>query len=401
MLRHKALVAATSAVLFSAGFAKADTFSPILAADEAAAPPLMAALDQTPLGAPMKDAGITVGGWVQASWTYNFDTPDDQVNQLRVFDFEDQDLTLNQVVLFIERAVAYDKEKFDIGGRMEWMWGGDARLIHANGIMDGGQDDDEQFDPTQFYIDMNLPVGNGLKVRVGKYVTTLGYETINPTLNAFYSHSFLFGYAIPFTHLGVQANYQFSDSLEGYFGVVRGWEQGFEDVNDMVSFMLGGAWTIDESQKLLVNLITGPEQVDEEGNYRTVLDLVYTVALDDKMSLAFNADVGFEPEAAVGGGDAFWMGIAGYFGYVFNEYATGNVRAEWFADPDGARFGVEDLHALELTLGVSVRPIPDDTYGKGLVIRPEVRVDWASEDVFDNGNDDLQFTFGIDAIYAF
>ena len=247
MLRHKALVAAAAAVLCSAGFAQADTFSPILAADEASAPPLTAALNETPLGAPMKDAGITVGGWVQASWTYNFDSPDNQTNVLRVFDFEDQDPTLNQVVLFIDRAVAYDKEKFDIGGRMEWMWGGDARLIHANGVMDGGQDDDEQFDPTQFYIDMTLPVGNGLKLRVGKYVTTLGYETINPTLNAFYSHSFLFGYAIPFTHLGVQANYQFSDSFEGYFGVVRGWEQGFEDVNDMVSFMLGGGWTIDEN----------------------------------------------------------------------------------------------------------------------------------------------------------
>lgn len=400
MLRHKALVAATSAVLLSAGIVKADTFTPVLAADESV-PPLTAALDQTPLGAPMKDAGITVGGWVQASWTYNFSTPDNQVNVGRVFDFEDQDLTLNQLVVFIDRPVAYNADKFDIGGRMEWMWGGDARLIHANGIMDSGQNGDEHFDPTQFYIDMNLPVGKGLKVRVGKYVTTLGYETINPTTNPFYSRSFLFGFAIPFTHLGVQANYQFTDDIEGYFGVVRGWDQGFEDVNDMVSFMVGGAWTIDENQKLLVNLITGPEQVDETGNYRTVLDLIYTIALDDKTSLAFNADIGFEPEAALDGGDAFWVGIAGYVGYMLNEYVTLNGRLEWFGDMDGARLGVEDLHLLGLTVGTSIRPLPNDTYGKGLVIRPEVRLDWASEDVFNDGNDDLQFTFGIDAIYAF
>lgn len=401
MLRHKALVAAASAVLLSAGSVLADSFTPVLAADEAATPPLMAALDQTPLCAPMKDLGITVGGWVEASWTYNFDTPDSQTNVGRVFDFEDQDLTLNQVVLFIDRAVSYDKEKFDIGGRMEWMWGGDARLIHANGVMDGGQDDDEQFDPTQFYIDMNLPVGNGLKVRVGKYVTTLGYETINPTNNPFYSHSFMFGFAIPFTHLGVQANYQFSEDLEAYVGVVRGWEQGFEDVNDMVSFMLGGTWTIDEQQKLAVNLITGPEQVNDEGNYRTVLDLVYTIALDAQTTVAVNADLGFEPEAGVNGDDAFWAGIAGYVGYAVNEYVTVNGRLEWFGDFDGGRLGVDDLHLVELTLGATIRPLPSDTYGKGLMLRPEVRMDWASEDVFNGGNDDMQFTFGIDAIYAF
>lgn len=400
MLRHKALVAAASAVLLSAGIVKADTFSPVLATDESA-PPLMAALDQTPLGAPLKDAKLTVGGWVEASWTYNFDTPDSQTNVGRVFDFEDQDLTLNQLVLFIDRAVSYDKEKFDIGGRVEWMWGGDARLIHANGIMAVGQDEDEQFDPTQFYIDMNLPVGDGLKLRVGKYVTTLGYETINPTLNAFYSHSFLFGFAIPFSHLGVQANYQFSESFEGYFGVVRGWEQGFEDVNDMVSFMLGGTWAIDENQKLIVNLITGPEQPEDEDNYRTVLDLIFATVLDENTTLAVNADVGFEQEAAADGGDAFWLGVAGYVGYTLNEYATLNGRVEWFADLDGARLGVEDLHLFEITLGVAIRPLPGDTYGKGLVIRPEVRMDWASEDTFNDGNDDMQFTFGVDAVYGF
>jgi len=52
----------------------------------------------------------------------------------RVFDFEDQDKTLNQIDLTIEKTVDASKGKFDWGFRVEWIWGGDARLIHSNGL---------------------------------------------------------------------------------------------------------------------------------------------------------------------------------------------------------------------------------------------------------------------------
>src|SRR5207248_2019887 len=78
------------------------------------------------------------------------------------------------------------------------------------------------------YLDFFLPVGNGLNIRVGKFVTLLGQEVINPTGNALYSHSYLFGFAIPFTHTGAYATYSFSDAVTVDFGISRGWEQGFE-----------------------------------------------------------------------------------------------------------------------------------------------------------------------------
>src|SRR3712207_8488719 len=50
-------------------------------------------------------------------------------------------------------------------------------------------------------------------------LTPIGYETINPTQSPFYSRSFLFGYAIPFTHTGVTAAYRFSDTLAVEAGI--------------------------------------------------------------------------------------------------------------------------------------------------------------------------------------
>ena len=52
------------------------------------------------------------------------------------------------------------------------------------------------------YVDVTTPVAN-LKIRAGKFVTLLGYETINPNwsnsygVGSLYSHSFLFGFAKP------------------------------------------------------------------------------------------------------------------------------------------------------------------------------------------------------------
>ena len=85
---------------------------------------------------------------------------------------------------------------------------------------------DNQFDLTQAYVDIGVPVGNGLLVRAGKMVTHMGYELIEgyDGYNDNYSRSILFGYAIPFTHTGVKASYAFSSKIAAMVEVVNGWD---------------------------------------------------------------------------------------------------------------------------------------------------------------------------------
>src|SRR4051794_38845442 len=251
--------AAAAATLACAGVARAselaatdsDSFQlsrPIMAADAAPAPrkPLMEALDRAGAAGKMDEYGFNVYGFIEGSWTYNFNNPEDHINRGRVFDFEDQDLTLNQIDLTVERAISTNGDKFDIGGKMEWIWGSDARLIHSNGLFDhyGVTDGpDEQFDLVQMYATFNVPIGEGLLVTAGKFVTPMGYETINPTTNPLFSHSYLFGFAIPFTHTGITAKYQVSKDWSVYGGLVRGWDQALEDNNgDWMSYMAGAAY---------------------------------------------------------------------------------------------------------------------------------------------------------------
>ena len=68
------------------------------------------------------------------------------------------------------------------------------------------------------YVSYLAPVGKGLQVDFGKFVTPMGAEVIESKDNWNYSRSILFGYAIPFYHFGVRAKYAFNDkySLTGF-----------------------------------------------------------------------------------------------------------------------------------------------------------------------------------------
>jgi hypothetical protein len=359
---------------------------------------LMGLANRTGAGNVLSEAGINIGGHIEGSWTLNFDDPAGGINGGRVFDFENQDPTLNQIMIFVERTVASDK--FDVGGRMEWMWGGDARLIHSNGLFDdNGPFDgpDEQFDLTQLYADVNIPIGSGLKVRVGKFVTTIGYEYINPTQNPLFSHSYLFGFAIPFTHTGVVGFYNLNEQTQIHFGMTRGWEQSLEDNNDAHDYLGGIALTLSPETKIYLNASIGPQQTDNSRDYRWLLDFIISHNIGDNLSLALNADWGWED--IEGTGDATWWGVAGYVSYKFNDMFAVNGRVEYFNDDDGAR-GL-GTSVMEFTAGLDIKPLVSQKNFASLRVRPEIRYDLSDDNIFDGGGDDNQFTFGVDVLFSF
>jgi hypothetical protein len=267
-----------------------------------------------------------------------------------------------------------------------------------------GSGPNNQFDPTQFYVDLFAPVGNGLNVRVGKFVTLLGQEVINPTQNALYSHSYLFGYAIPFTHVGAYATYNFNDAVAVDFGFSRGWEQGFKDNNgDSIDVFGRVSWNINEKSgtKLLVTGIGGPERADNSDDYRYVLDVIFTTKLSNQLVLTVNGDWGYEDGAAPDGGSAQWYGVAGYLTYNINDNLAINARGEWFEDPDGARGLGTTGSVYEATIGLDIKPLVSNRNFASLHIRPEIRYDYSNDPFFAGGSKHDQWTAAVDAVFGF
>jgi hypothetical protein len=362
--------------------------------------PIMALLDQTPLGRTLDDWGIDIYGHIEAGYTYNFDNPSNDQNAFRLFDFQDQKAILDQIDLSIERRVDYRKNKWDVGGLMEWIYGADAGLIHANGVFDwydGPRKPENQFDPTQFYVDVTMPVLNGARLRVGKFANLVGYESINPTADfiGFYSRSFVFGSGYPFTHMGALFTFDPCKNVTITAGATRGDEQGFKDNNDAISFLGSLNWVINKDMALYIANSTGPEQTDDNGNYRTTWDATFYWQATDRCSFLANGYFLYDGAGAANGDSGYLYSLALLGSYDMCKEATFKVRGEYFRDQDGVRIPA-GTSLYEVTAGLDIIPFASDPWGKNLVFRPEVRFDFSDDNVFDG--ESHQYTFGIDAI---
>ncbi len=357
----------------------------------------MKGVEATGLKPAFDGLGLRLYGWVAQGFTFNVDSPKDRINVFRVFDDRSNDYRFNQLSVILERPLS-EGNSFDVGGKVQAIYGSDSRFIHAFDLPEANspfRDDVVQIDPTQFYGLVRLPLGNGLTVKFGKYVTTHGAEVIDAPGNALFSHSYLFGFAIPFTHTGIQFDYPITDKVNVYYGLVRGWDV-FRDNNSSMSHMVGGTIKWTDRLTTFFNLVTGPEREDENTDYRSVFDFNATYQWTDRFSTTLNVDFGNESGASDTGKN--WWGIAGYATYRFSPQVSTTLRAEYFRDETASRLGITgDL--TEVTLGVDIHPFKD-LYN--LRFRPEVRWDHAFGDQpFDRGTMHDQFTVASDVIFTF
>ncbi|NNM87290.1 MAG: outer membrane beta-barrel protein [Phycisphaerae bacterium] len=407
-------------------------------------PLLMYSLDKIPdangstLGQDLQTAGINIFGYVEAGYTSDLSgRPAGGVIPTRVFDTEyGNHIQLDQVDLTVARAInfsdpAYMKRGWDVGGKVEWLYGydpGTSDNIHPNGLnfyhsyatQNSGvtsaiQDPMYQFDLEQAYVTLGLHLGGAgdLKIKAGTFVTLLGEETINPTTNYLYSHSYGFGMAIPFTQTGVLVGYFPNSQWTFWNGVTRGWNQALSDNNTGLDYLGEVSYTPNSQWTLTVNLSVGPQDTGTNNPYRTVVEPLITYVppiLGNKLTLASDTTVGYDGAGnGSNGGSSGWFDEAVYQSYNVNSYLTFNAREEYYYDGAGFTMDAFDFNPPpagvsvqygEVTLGMKITPFPNSSLGKNFYVRPEVRLDMADHGVLTNGKH-YQTTVGVDAIYTF
>ena len=105
----------------------------------------------------------------------------------------------------LERALAPQPGEFDWGFKLQFMYGSDARFIHSLGLFSNtAATSIVQPDLVEAYLNLHFPIitEGGLDLKLGKFVTLEGAETIDPRTNFFYSHTYIFNFGIPFNHTG-------------------------------------------------------------------------------------------------------------------------------------------------------------------------------------------------------
>jgi hypothetical protein len=231
-----------------------------------------------------------------------------------------------------------------------------------------------------------FPLGSGLTLKAGKFVTLLGYEVIESPNNLNFSRSFLFSFAIPLTHVGALLSYSPLPWLSLTAGPVVGWDVA-RDNNSTMSYT--GQIGVTPMKDLTVNLnwIAGAEQPHNNRDPRTVLDWVVNYTGIKNLTLGLNIDYGWEyDEASLAASgtrrdnNASWWGWAGYAAYDWTEALRTALRLEYFKDAQSVRTALAPLGTKtdlwEVTATVQYK------IWKGLVGRVEYRHDSANQKVF-------------------
>jgi hypothetical protein len=329
-----------------------------------------------------KALGMSI--YLQGGYTYNFKNPDSQENELRVFDHKANSFTFDLAELVFTK----DAPSSGVGYKLKLSAGETAKWIHSRGL--GASDN--SFDLTEAYINYLAPVGKGLKLQFGKFVTYHGAEVIEARDNPNYSRSFLFNYAIPFTHTGLMVGYTFSDAVSANIHIVNGWDNT-DDNNKGKTVGLNLNITPIEQLTTVFNLMYGPEKDNNSSDNRFLFDWVATVKPVKNLSFILNADYATEEKTAPDGETAKWYGVAGIAKYDFNDLFSMSARAEYFRDKDGVRTGTEQA-LKEITL------TPEFRVAQAVIVRPEYRHDWSDKEVFDSGNRKSQDTIAVAVMYT-
>ena len=373
----------------------------------------------------MPEPRFKISGWIDSCITFNPDSPQSNQNFGRLFDDRANEPLLNQVVINFERALAPQPGEFDWGFKLQFMYGSDARFIHSLGLFSNtAATSIVQPDLVEGYLNLHFPIisEGGLDLKLGKFVTLEGAETIDPHTNFFYSHTYIFNFGIPFNHTGALATLHATKWLDLMAGVTRGVNTSIDDNNDSLAFHGGIGLNFNEG-KIVVAASThiGPETPNNNHDQRFLSDITTTWKITDKLTSI--TDLNY---ARDDGASANAYGIAQYFTYAINSWLTAGIRGEIFRDDKG--FYVvsfanthDPMRALEgeptidprtvsggkttygaITAGVNIKPAMPKPIS-GLTIRPELRYDRALNGThpFNDSRDVDQFTMGVDFILTF
>jgi hypothetical protein len=348
---------------------------------------------------------LDMGGWTQVG--YHSAATRLSTTRGDLFSFNDvpHGLNLHQQWMWFEKVAEAPACGWDWGFRFDIMYGTDAQKTQAFG------NDDPLWDTTldhgvygwampQAYVEV---ASGDWSVIAGHFFTLVGYEVITAPDNFFYSHAFTMFNSEPFTHTGVLATYSGSDLAEFYAGYTLGWDTGFDNYTQNGTY--GGSWLGGFSTQLTDDITF--TYISTFGDFGLRNDantygfngpsadrgyshsLVFDVTLSDKLNYVLQSDlvsideVGHEQ-----------VGINQYLFYKANDCWSYGTRMEWWK--------TDGLSVCGLTGGVNYRA------NSNLIIRPEVRYNWAPGEVAANdffgvnaGDNFNQTVFGIDAILTY
>src|ERR671911_448916 len=252
--------------------------------------------------------GIGISGFLDTGYQWSSNHPKDPRNITgRYFDKDYNKLVFNNFHLFVEKP----EQDWGVGFRISGDFGRTGELLREATLWGKTLRDEPSAELREAYLTTTIPFGEGIGIKGGLFVTTLGTEILpNPgAYNDNISRSFLFNLGIPLRHLGMLFSYPVLKTLTLTAGPVTGWDNP-RDNNKQPSVLGGVSFVPVDMFTLASNVIYGPEQFHNTGNKRFTWSTVATIKPIDPLAVYLEYTYGNEENVTPSLRDATWQGWA-------------------------------------------------------------------------------------------
>lgn len=255
---------------------------------------------QTPLpeaeGAPppAPSSPFTLGGLVEAYYQWNFGEPSNGLTHFRGFDSRHDTFTLSSASLdaLWDDGELVGRATLQFGAASATSYAAEPSLPGAPGA--SGSSAEVWRYLQQAYAGYRVPVGEGLTLTAGLFLSPVGPEAMAVRDNWNWSRSNLF-FGLPFYHTGLRASYPLSERWDATLAVYNGWNS-VVDNNDGKTLSAQLNYHRPEVAAAFVYL-GGPERAagaTEGRGWRHLFDAHATWHAAPWLSLAAYGDGGWE-----------------------------------------------------------------------------------------------------------
>jgi len=354
-----------------------------------------------------------IGGWVSASYFWNFNDPSTGYNggqnngsfgTANPFHPDHNSFNIDQAWFEIHKPATEESR----GG-----FGIDMVMGKTSDTLAGGGGDGNANNVTlyQAYVEYLAPIGNGVNVKAGRFATLIGVEVAQTVYNFNITRGLLYSILQPFNHVGVLGSTELGAGFDMAFGVVNTpvsnastdfdqdkallWRVGW--TGDTVAVGVNGVWGGDNYFSARSGAPC-PSATSTDGTCRNkdkmgIVDLVVNWDPSEKLSTYLNFDYlwNTNSKSASGTGtdsDPQGYGVALAGRYAITETTGFALRGEYVRSEDNLIFGGgsgkdQDLWSLTSTL--------DHMLTDNLQVKAEIRYEQGKAD---GGSDNIFYLDG-------
>lgn len=197
------------------------------------------------------------------------------------------------------------------------------------------------------------PVGRGLALQAGIFPSLIGYDSLYAKDNFNYTRPWGADFT-PYLMLGVNAGYPLTGKLTLTGFVINGYWH-LANANSVPSFGGQLAYKPTRHTTFRQTLLIGPHQPDTALEFWRLLSDSIVEWKGDRLTTAFEYQIGDERVVAAGTPRALWMAAQLPVHWVFTPHWSATVRPEMYWDRDGRATGFsQTVKAVTTTLELRI-----------------------------------------------